>query len=69
LGLSPQNATDARELRVLAEARPIAVGALVFAESKTDPNVGYALSPTDVAVAVTPFIGRTAPVSSGPCLH
>jgi S1-C subfamily serine protease len=45
------------------------VGALVFAESKTDPNVGYALSPTDVAVAVTPFLGRIAPVSSGPCLH
>lgn len=45
------------------------VGGLVFAESRTDPSVGYALSPVAVAAAVTPAIGRSAAVSTGPCLH
>jgi S1-C subfamily serine protease len=45
------------------------VGGLVFAESRSDESVGYALSPTDVAVAVMPAIGRTRAVDLGPCLR
>ncbi len=45
------------------------IGGLVFAESRTDPSVGYALTPTAVAVAVRPAIGRTAGVDVGPCIH
>jgi hypothetical protein len=41
----------------------------VFAESKVDPSVGYALSPVDVWERVRPAIGRTAAVSTGPCLR
>jgi len=45
------------------------VGGVVFAESKVDPSVGYALSPIDVWGRVEPAIGRTAAVSTGPCLR
>jgi S1-C subfamily serine protease len=45
------------------------VGGLVFAESRADPSVGYALSPTAVAAAITPAMGRTTAVSTGSCLH
>jgi len=45
------------------------VGGMVFAESRSDPNVGYALSPVTVAARVEPVIGRTTPVSVGPCLR
>ncbi len=45
------------------------VGGLVFAESRTDPSVGYALSPTAVASAITPALGRTAAVPTGACIH
>ena len=45
------------------------VGGVVFAESKVDPSVGYALSPIDVWARVQPAIGRTAAVSTGPCLR
>jgi S1-C subfamily serine protease len=45
------------------------VGGVVFAESRSDRTVGYALSPTDVAVAVGPALGRTRAVALGPCLH
>ncbi|MEW5990369.1 MAG: MarP family serine protease, partial [Chloroflexota bacterium] len=45
------------------------VGGVVFAESRSDETVGYALSPTAVAVAVGPAIGLTRPVDTGPCLH
>ncbi|HYO42704.1 MAG TPA: MarP family serine protease [Candidatus Limnocylindrales bacterium] len=45
------------------------VGGLVFAESKTDPDVGYALTPESVADRVGPSIGSTAEVDLGPCLH
>jgi S1-C subfamily serine protease len=47
----------------------LSVAGLVFAESRSDPAVGYALSPVEVARAVTPALGRTAAVSTGPCLH
>jgi hypothetical protein len=45
------------------------VGGVVFAESKVDPAVGYALSPLDVWRRVEPAIGRTAAVSTGRCLR
>ena len=41
------------------------VGGLVFAESRTDPEVGYALSPETVARAIEPGIGRTRAVGRG----
>jgi S1-C subfamily serine protease len=45
------------------------VGGLVFAQSKTDPAVGYALTPTSVEASVAPSIGRTTAVSTGVCIH
>ncbi len=45
------------------------IGGLVFAESKTDPAVGYALTPTIVAARVAPAIGRTGEASVGSCLR
>jgi S1-C subfamily serine protease len=45
------------------------VGGVVFAESRSDASVGYALSPTAVAIAVGPSVGLTRPVETGPCLH
>jgi len=45
------------------------VGGVVFAESKADPSVGYALSPIDVWHRVLPAIGRTGAAATGPCLR
>lgn len=45
------------------------VGGVVFAEARTDEEVGYALSPTEVHDAIAPAIGRTAEVPTGPCIH
>ena len=45
------------------------VGGVVFAEARTDENVGYALTPTSVATAIQPFIGRTNPTDTGGCIH
>jgi S1-C subfamily serine protease len=45
------------------------IGGLVFAESRADPSVGYALSPTAVAAAIAPALGRSAAVPTGSCLH
>jgi S1-C subfamily serine protease len=45
------------------------VGGVVFAASKREPGVGYALSATDVATKVEPAIGRTAQVGTGPCIR
>ncbi len=45
------------------------VGGVVFAESRTNEDVGYALSGPSVATAVMPALGRTAEVDTGPCLH
>jgi S1-C subfamily serine protease len=44
------------------------VGGVIFAESRTDDDVGYALAASDVAVAVQPAFGRTSSVLPGPCL-
>lgn len=43
------------------------VGGLVFAQSRTDPEVGYALTPTSVATRVAPAVGRTTEADTGPC--
>jgi len=43
------------------------VGGVVFAEARTDPEVGYALSPIAVATAVMPAVGRTSPADLGAC--
>ncbi|TAK01967.1 MAG: MarP family serine protease [Chloroflexota bacterium] len=45
------------------------IGGVVFAESRSDETVGYALSPTAVAIALRPAIGLSLPVDTGPCLH
>ena len=45
------------------------VGGVVFAEARTNDQVGYALTPTSVATAVQPQIGRTGPVPTGPCIR
>ncbi|MBA2380701.1 MAG: trypsin-like peptidase domain-containing protein [Chloroflexi bacterium] len=45
------------------------VGGVVFAEARTDENVGYALTPTSVATAIRASIGRTGPVDTGDCIH
>jgi len=45
------------------------VGGLVFAESRSDPEIGYALSPVAVAVRIAPGVGRTATVSTGSCIR
>jgi len=45
------------------------VGGVVFAESRTDASVGYALDPTAVAVAIMSSVGDTTPVDTGPCIR
>lgn len=44
------------------------VGGVVFAESRVDPAVGYALSPLEVLERITPALGRTTAVDTGPCV-
>jgi S1-C subfamily serine protease len=45
------------------------VGGVVFAESRVDPKVGYALAPKEVLNRVASSLGSTAAVSTGPCVH
>jgi S1-C subfamily serine protease len=45
------------------------VGGVVFAEARTDEEVGYALTPTSVRGAIAPALGRTGSVSTGDCIH
>ena len=45
------------------------IGGLVFAESRSDKEVGYALTPTSVAVRIAPALGRTGSVDVGPCIR
>jgi S1-C subfamily serine protease len=45
------------------------IGGLIFAEARTDPDVGYALSPTAVAIRIGPAMGRSDAVETGACLH
>ena len=44
------------------------VGGVVFAEARTNPDVGYALTATEVANVIWPGFGRTAAVDTGACL-
>jgi hypothetical protein len=41
----------------------------VFAESRVDPTVGYALSARQVLDRVQPAVGRQQGVPSGPCVR
>ena len=45
------------------------VGGVVFAESRTDPDVGYALAPTAVAARIRPAVGRASGVDTGACIR
>jgi S1-C subfamily serine protease len=45
------------------------VGGVVFAESKADETVGYALSPLEVLDRISTAIGQVEAVSTGPCIH
>lgn len=44
------------------------VGGIIFAEARTNPDVGYALSPTVVGQAILPGFGRDAAVDTGECV-
>jgi S1-C subfamily serine protease len=44
------------------------VGGVTFSESRTESEVGYALSPLDVAADVAKAINRTTGVDTGACL-
>jgi S1-C subfamily serine protease len=44
------------------------VGGVVFAEARTNEDVGYALSATEVSAAVEPGVGDTAAVDTGACV-
>jgi S1-C subfamily serine protease len=44
------------------------VGGVVFAESKADPTVGYALSPQPVVDAIAGWLAATREVGTGPCI-
>lgn len=45
------------------------IGGLIFAEARTDDEVGYALAPTAVAARIAPARDRTAAVDTGACLR
>lgn len=44
------------------------VGGVTFSESRTEPDVGYALSPLAVAESIADGLGRSEAVSAGACL-
>ena len=44
------------------------VGGVVFAEARTNPDVGYALAATEVANAIRTGFGKRAAVDTGACL-
>jgi S1-C subfamily serine protease len=44
------------------------VGGVVFAEARTDPNVGYALTPSEIVARIRPALGSTAAVDTGTCV-
>lgn len=45
------------------------VGAVVFAEARSDDAVGYGLDPLEVAAAIAPGLGTSEAASTGPCLR
>lgn len=44
------------------------VGGVIFGGAIGDPEVAYALAPTDVARRIAPGLGSTTPVSTGACI-
>jgi len=44
------------------------IGGVVFAEARTDDEVGYALTATSVHDAIAPSLGRTGIVATGSCI-
>lgn len=44
------------------------VGAVTFSESRTNDEIGYALSPVHVSAAIGPFLDSEEPVATGDCL-
>ena len=45
------------------------VGGVVFAEARTDDEVGYALASRAVSDRIAPSVGRTERVTTGECLR
>jgi S1-C subfamily serine protease len=45
------------------------VGGVIFAQSRTDPSVGYALAPSEVGTAIGPALGSVQPVDTGDCVR
>jgi hypothetical protein len=45
------------------------VGGVVYAEARTNPDVGYALAPSEVAARIRPGVGGRTAVDTGTCLH
>ncbi len=45
------------------------VGGVVFAESRSDPTVGYALAPASVWQRIRSAVGRTTGIDLGPCIR
>jgi S1-C subfamily serine protease len=44
------------------------VGGVVFAEARTNPDVGYALTPSEIVARIQPAVGQTAAVDTGACV-
>jgi hypothetical protein len=44
------------------------VGGVTFSESRDDPNIGYALTPTSISQAIAPVINSQSPVDTQACL-
>ncbi len=45
------------------------VGGVIFAQSRSDPSVGYALAPAAVREAIGPALGSTRAVDTGECIR
>jgi S1-C subfamily serine protease len=45
------------------------VGGIVFAEARTDEDVGYALTPSSIRRAIAPALDRVGSVRTGDCIH
>jgi S1-C subfamily serine protease len=45
------------------------VGGVVFAQSRSDTSVGYALAPVEVAKAIDPWLTATQEVPTGDCIR
>jgi S1-C subfamily serine protease len=45
------------------------VGGVVYAEARTNPDVGYALAPEAVWAKIRPGIGRRSTTETGRCIH